>query len=148
MHRCRTVNYDAIDRYSNFLKTKGVDGVVVNGWTGEGMTLTIDERKKLAEEWVRCGHKIGLKVFLLIGGCTSLAETYELAEHAEKIRVDCCLVVPDQYYRKHMTEDDLVKYLKDIYVRMGTRPFFYVYHKRDCVKQRSKWHAWHLVQSV
>lgn len=72
------------------------------------MTLTIDERKRVAEEWVKVGTKYSFKVFLVLGG-TTLAELYNLAEHAEKIKVDAVLVYPDNYYRKYMTEDDLVK---------------------------------------
>lgn len=106
--RCRTINYDCIDRYGHFLKEKGVEGVLVNGWTGEGMTLGVEERKKVTEEWVKCGKKYGLKVCLLVGGCTTLADTYDIAEHAERCNVDCVLVVPDPFYRKHMTEEDLI----------------------------------------
>lgn len=136
--RFRTINYEVIERYAHLLKTKGVEGVVINGWTGEGMTLTVDERKKLCEEWVKCGRKLDFKVFLVIGGCTSLAETYELAEHAERIRVDCVLVLPDPFYCKYMTEDDLVKYLKDIHLRMSTRPLCYVYRRDRVINRRSK----------
>lgn len=107
-HRYRTINYDVIDKYGYHLKHRGIEGVVVNGWTGEGMTLTVDERKRVAEEWVKVGTKYGLKTFLVVGG-TTLAELYTLAEHAEKIKVDAVLVYPDYYYKKYMNEEDLVK---------------------------------------
>lgn len=104
----RTINYDIIDKYGKHLKDYGIEGVVVNGWTGEGMTLTVDERKRIAEEWVKIGTKYGFKVFLVLGG-TTLAELYNLAEHAEKIKVDAVLVYPQYFYKKYMTEEDLVK---------------------------------------
>lgn len=50
IHR-RTINYDVIDKYGQYLKSKGIQGVLVNGVTREGTTLRVDERKRLAEEW-------------------------------------------------------------------------------------------------
>lgn len=136
-YRYRTVNYEIIDKYGQHLKSRGIEGVVVNGWTGEGMTLTVDERKRLIEEWVKIGRKYEFKVFLVLGG-TTLADLYYLAEHAEKIKVDAVLIYPDYFYKKYMTEDDLVRYLKDFYTRMPTRPFFYIY-RREFTKRRCKY---------
>lgn len=81
---------------------------MVNGWTGEGLTLTVEERKRVVEEWVKVGLKFGFKVFLVLGG-TTLHELYHLAEHAEKIKVDAVLIYPDIHYRKYMNEEDLIK---------------------------------------
>lgn len=114
-----------IDKYAHFLKTKGVHGVMVNGYTGEGLTLTVDERKKLAEEWFKVTRKYDLKMLLNIGGM-SVPYVYELAEHAEKLMVDAVMIMPDMYYKPMMIED-LVKYMKDIMMYMPTRPMFY-YH--------------------
>jgi len=120
-----TINYEMIDKYAHFLKAKGMHGVMVNGMTGEGMTLTLDERKKLAEKWFEVTRKYDLKMLLNIGGI-SITETYELAEHAERLKVDAVMLMPDLFY-KPITEVDLVKYIKDIVMYMPTRPVFY-YH--------------------
>lgn len=92
---------------------------------------------KIAEEWVKIGRKYVFKVFLVLGG-TTLADTYYLAEHAEKIKVDAVFFYPDYFYQKYMTEEDLVKYFKDFYIRMPTRPFFYIYSK-EYTKYRCKY---------
>lgn len=98
---------------------------MVNGSTGEGMTLTVDERMKLAEKWFEVTRKYDLKMLLNIGGL-DLPELYLLAEHAEKLKVDAVMVLPDLFY-KPKTEEDLFYYFKDIVAHMPTRPVFY-YH--------------------
>lgn len=50
-HSSGNVVYDTIDQYCEYLKNNGIGGVLVNGTTGEGTCLRVDERKKLAEEW-------------------------------------------------------------------------------------------------
>lgn len=119
------IHYEMIDKYAHMLKTKGIHGVMVNGYTGEGFTMTVEERKKVAEEWFKVTRKYDLKMLLNIGGM-SMPETYELAEHAEKLMVDAVMVMVDFAYKPYMMED-LIKYMKDIMMYMPTRPMFY-YH--------------------
>ena len=45
-----TINLDVVPRYAEMLHANGLAGVFVNGTTGEGMSLTIGERKVLAEK--------------------------------------------------------------------------------------------------
>lgn len=42
--------YD-VDAYCQYLSINSVNGVLVNGTTGEGTCLSVDERKKTAEVW-------------------------------------------------------------------------------------------------
>lgn len=88
-----SINYEMIDKYAHFLKNKGMQGVMVLGYTGEGMVLTVEERKHVAEEWYKVTRKYELKMLLNIGG-TALPEIYQLAEHAEKLKVDAVMVMP------------------------------------------------------
>lgn len=124
-YRKRTVNYDVIDKYAHHLKSMGMHGIMLHGMTGEGMTLTMDERKKLTEKWLEVTRKYELKMVVNIGGI-DLPEIYELAEHAEKLKVDAVMLMPDLFYRPR-TEEDLVLFLKDIMIHMPTRPVLY-YH--------------------
>lgn len=120
-----TVNCEMIDKYAHYLMSKGMHGVMVNGFTGEGMVLTVEERKRVAEEWYKVTRKYEMKMLLNIGGM-ALPEIYELAQHAEKLQVDAVMVLPDNYYKPYVV-DDLVKYIKDIHAYMPSRPLLY-YH--------------------
>lgn len=119
------MNYEIIDKYAQWLKQKGITGVLVNGTTGEGTCLRLDERKRTAETWLEACRKYQLTCMVQIAGC-GIADVYDLAEHAEKIGVDACLCLPDLFFRPTW-EEDLVDYLKDISKYCPTRPLYY-YH--------------------
>lgn len=121
----RDVDFEVIDKYCSYLKTKGVNGVLVNGTTGEGTCLRLDERKRLAEEWLKACRKYGVTMMIQIGGCDILS-VFELAKHAEQIGVDCVLCLPDLFFKPKI-EEDLVSYFKSISVHCPTRPLYY-YH--------------------
>lgn len=122
----------------------GMHGVMVNGMTGEGMMLTMDERKKVTEKWMEVTRKYDMKMLVNIGGIT-LPEVYELAEHAEKLKVDAVMLMPDLFYHPK-TEEDLVLFMKDIMMHMPTRPVFYyhipmmtgIYCKYQILQQQQK----------
>lgn len=122
---CRQVNYDVIDEYCKYLKANGVNGVLVNGTSGEGSCLRLDERKRLAEVWLSASKKHGVTFMLQIGGCDILS-VFELAQHAEQIGVDCVLCLPDLFF-KPKVEEDLVAYIQSIARHCPTRPLYY-YH--------------------
>lgn len=67
------------------LEKQGLAGVFVNGTTGEGLLMTSDERKAVAEAWM--AYKDKFKVMVHVGG-TSYAAAVDLARHAEKIGAD------------------------------------------------------------
>ena len=46
------VNYEPIEAYCQLLVRNGLQGVFINGSSGEGYMLTEDERMKLAERWM------------------------------------------------------------------------------------------------
>ncbi|XP_031634410.1 N-acetylneuraminate lyase B-like [Contarinia nasturtii] len=119
----RTIDYDVIEKYGQYLKTKGIHGVLVNGTVGEGTCLRFEEHKRLAEEWLKVCRKHGLTMLLTIGG-VGVTEVYDLVEHAEKIGVDCITLLPDLFY-KPRTEEDLVDYIKDVVKHCPTRPIYY-----------------------
>ena len=134
--RNRTVNYDLVDKYAQLLKQKNVQGVLVNSASGEGTTLRVEERKRMAEEWLKAARKYQLNIMVHIGS-TNIAEVYEMAEHSEKIGVDAILVLPELLFRPR-TEEDLVEYLRDISKYAPTRPLFY-YHIPELTQVRCKY---------
>lgn len=124
-HDKRTIDFAVIEKYAQLLKTKGIHGVLVNGAVGEGTCLRVEEHKRLAEEWLKVCRKHSLTMMLAIGG-VGITDVYDLCEHAEKIGVDCIVLLPDLFY-KPRTEEDLVNYIKDVAKYCPTRPINY-YH--------------------
>ena len=52
------INLEPIPAYAACSQKTGLRGVFINGSSGEGYMLTTDERKKVAEAWVKsCPRK-------------------------------------------------------------------------------------------
>jgi len=97
----------------------------VNGTSGDGMSLSVEERKQTAERWQTVSQELKITTMIQIGGAP-FADVVELAIHAESIKVDSILCLPELYF-KPKTEEELVKYLRDISEFCPTTPLLY-YH--------------------
>src|SRR5688572_4784849 len=74
----------AIAPYAAFLQSHGVDGVFACGTTGEGVLLTLDERRKVAEAF-----RTSVSGSLIVhAGAQTTADTRSLAAHAAEIGAD------------------------------------------------------------
>lgn len=133
--RQRTLNIDIIDKYVQYLSKNGMHGILVNGMSGEGMTLRVDERKLVAEEWMKAARKYQMPMMLNIGGA-DIADVYDMAQHAEKLGVDAVLILPDFFYHPH-TEEDMVQYMQDVAQYCPSRPMMY-YHVPMMINMHSK----------
>lgn len=100
------VRLDPIDRMARAFADAGLTGVFVCGSSGEGISLTIDERRAVAERWVEAGRETGLHVIVHVG-CLCLADAAALAAHAESIGADGVSAVPPSYFRPE-TIDGLI----------------------------------------
>jgi N-acetylneuraminate lyase len=60
------IHLDLIPEYAQRLKMQGLAGVFVNGSTGEGMMLTIEERKAIIEKWVEFSDE-NFKIIVHVG---------------------------------------------------------------------------------
>ena len=78
------VNLDAIDQYAEFLISRKLKGVFVNGSTGEGLLLDNQERKAIAERWMKYADKLDILVHV---GSTSYKLAADLAAHAQGLGV-------------------------------------------------------------
>nr|XP_039249505.1 N-acetylneuraminate lyase-like isoform X1 [Styela clava]XP_039249506.1 N-acetylneuraminate lyase-like isoform X1 [Styela clava] len=99
MHEDGSINVSPIAEYAVYLKNKQcVDNIFVCGTTGEGQNLTIEERKKVGEEWVKQGRKIFKKIIIHVGA-GNLAETQDLAKHATEMKADAVAIAPPTYFK-------------------------------------------------
>src|SRR5690606_37386320 len=76
-----SLNTSLIHNYAVKLKRDRLSGVFICGTTGEGMLMTFDERKELADHWF-AEQTENFKVIVHVGA-TSSKISYELAHHAE-----------------------------------------------------------------
>ncbi|HVU79221.1 MAG TPA: dihydrodipicolinate synthase family protein [Gaiellaceae bacterium] len=88
-----SLDLDAFEPYLAFLRDGGVDGILALGTTGEGINLSVDERKAALERFA-AGP---LTVFAHCGAQTTSA-TVELAAHAAATGVDGVAVIAPPYF--------------------------------------------------
>ena len=118
------VNLEPIERYANMLKKNGLQGVFINGSSGEGYMLTEDERMKLAEAWVKAAPE-GFKVIVHVGS-TCVNSSRRLAEHAQTIGAFGIGAMATPFPKIGRIEE-LVKYCEEIASGAPNLPFYY-YH--------------------
>jgi dihydrodipicolinate synthase/N-acetylneuraminate lyase len=87
---------DAFGPYVDFLAGGGLDGLLALGTTGEGILLSVDERKRAAELFVRAAT--GRVQVAVHCGAQTTADTVALAEHAVRIGADAVAVIGPPYY--------------------------------------------------
>lgn len=81
---------------SHYVQT-GVDGLYVCGGTGEGVLLSVAERKQVAEVVVReTRHRVPVIIHV---GAVSTPDAVELATHAERTSAEGVASVPPFFYR-------------------------------------------------
>ncbi len=118
------VNLEPIERYANMLKKNGLQGVFINGSSGEGYMLTEDERMKLAEAWVKAAPE-GFKVIVHVGS-TCVNSSRRLAEHAQTIGAFGIGAMATPFPKIGRIEE-LIKYCEEIASGAPNLPFYY-YH--------------------
>ncbi len=118
------VNLDAIDAYAHILFKNGIKGVFVNGTTGEGYSLTEEERMTLAEKWVDVAPK-GLKVLIHVGYSGSEVAV-RLSRHAQEIEAAGFGSICNTTFRPNSISQ-LVDQLIPIAKAAQNLPFYY-YH--------------------
>lgn len=115
---------DTIPRQAQFLAHNGVIGAFICGTTGEGASMTSDERRRVAEAWLR--HKpANLQVIVHVGHLSG-HESQELARHAESIGAQAIAAVAPNFFKPAGVEE-LVAWCAEIAAAAPKTPFFY-YH--------------------
>ncbi|MEM9645176.1 MAG: dihydrodipicolinate synthase family protein [Planctomycetota bacterium] len=106
------------------LLDSGVTGLYVCGSTGEGVSLTGDERKTVAEAYVRAAD--GRVPVIIQVGHNSLAEARQLAHHAQEIGGDMISATCPSYFKVDKVST-LIECMAEIAGGAPELPFYY-YH--------------------
>ena len=90
------VNEDALRKIANWYKDKGITGLYVCGSTGEGIVMSMDERKRTLE--ILADELKDSLTLLVHVGAPSTKEAVELAKHAAAHGAHGTSAVPSIYY--------------------------------------------------
>lgn len=118
------VNLEVIEKQAQFLHRNGCQGAFVCGTTGEGMSLTVQERTDIARRWVETAPD-GFRVIVHVGH-TSLEVSRRLAAHAQTIGAWGVGAMGPFFY-KPQTVEDLAAFCAEIAAAAPQLPFYY-YH--------------------
>lgn len=99
-------------------------GLYVCGSTGEGVSLTTEERKSVAARYVT--EVAGRIPVIIQVGHTSLRDARDLARHAQSVGADAISAMSPFYFRPQRT-DDLIDCMARIADAAADLPFYY-YH--------------------
>lgn len=115
-----------IPPYYAFLKRNGVTGAFINGSTGEGVSITLAEKKAVAQAWADCSnHDDAFKVMVFLGG-TCLDDCIDLAKHAYEIGL-YSVALTGAFYFKPANVDVLAETCIKVGESVPNMPLYY-YH--------------------
>lgn len=110
---------DEIAPLVDFLIERNAGALFVGGTTGEGVLLSVAERKRLHTATVEATQ--GRKPVLVHVGTNTTRQTFELAVHAAEIGADATVCVTPYFYP--VDDDSLVRYFKTVAAAAPDLPF-------------------------
>lgn len=120
------INIAAIPAYYALLKKNKVSGAFICGSTGEGVSLTFDEKVAIMQTWADItAMDKDFKVITLVGG-TNIKECCILAQKAEEIGL-FGISFTSPFYFKPANVDQLAKCCTEIAAAAPNTAFYY-YH--------------------
>jgi len=102
---------DRLQKHIRVLARDGVDGLLVNGTTGEGQSFDLAER---AEMIAACRETAPDLKIMAGTGCAALTDTISATRQAFELGADCVLIVPPFFFRA-VGVDGLLEYFKRVY---------------------------------
>lgn len=118
------INLSIIPDYYLFLKNNNVTGAFICGSTGEGVSMSTEEKKQVASAWADCTNDDpDFKVMLFLGG-TSITDCKDLALYAHEIGL-YAISFTAPFYFKPANVDMLAKACAEIAAVVPDMPFYY-----------------------
>jgi len=105
-----SIDEEGTVKHTRWLLDNGIQGLIVCGSTGESISMTIEERKRIAELII---DEFGNDVPICVAtGDYRTKNTIELSKHAEDLGADCLLILVPYYMG--LTKAQVFEYYKDI----------------------------------
>jgi N-acetylneuraminate lyase len=118
------LNLAQVETLIRLYEKNGVRGAFICGSTGEGVSLSFEEKKRVMGKWGEAKSE-KMKVLAMLGG-TSVVEMQQLALHARACKLDGISILCP-YYFKPSSVERLVSFCKVVADTVPEMPFYY-YH--------------------
>ncbi|OJU26837.1 MAG: N-acetylneuraminate lyase [Sphingobacteriales bacterium 41-5] len=118
------LDIELISQVVEKLISNGVTGVFVGGTNGEGLNMTLEERMKITEAYIKAADK-RILVFIHVGH-NSIREAKKLAAHAQSCGADA-ISSAATFYFKPSSAQVLANCMAEIAAAAPGLPFYY-YH--------------------
>jgi dihydrodipicolinate synthase/N-acetylneuraminate lyase len=106
--------------YLDFLAAAGLDGILALGTTGEGILLSVAERRRATELFIAAaGERLQVAVHC---GAQTTADTVELAEHAAAAGAQAVAVIGPPYFR--LDAEALFEHFRRAAAACAPTPFY------------------------
>src|SRR4030095_492729 len=122
-HDDGSLNLQVVERQAAHLIKNGVRTVFIGGTTGESSSLTITERKELAERWSKAVKGTPLKVVVHVGS-NCLEDSRALAAQAEQLGAVAISALAPSYFKPRSVET-LVACCAQGAAAAPSTPFYY-----------------------
>ena len=120
------LDLEAVGPLVDFYAGGGLTGAMLGGTTGEGVLLTVDERKRLTEAFVEAAA--GRIHIVVHAGAQSTADTVAIADHASAAGATAISVIAPPYFR--LDDAALLQHLVRAATACTPTPF-YIYEFID-----------------
>ena len=114
--------------YLQHLVKIGTKGLYLSGTTGEGLSLSIDEKFQLIDAWRKALDRLPTEdqpLTIVHASSTVVGDIVKYIKRAEELNFDCVALLPPLYYRP-TTKELMVDYYKQILnLAAPDMPFLY-----------------------
>lgn len=121
-----SLNLSIIPTYYARLKSNGVAGAFIIGSTGEGVSLSLDEKKQVISAWAACTRRDPDFVLMPLLGGTAITDCIQLAQYAQQEGVDA-ISFTAPFYFKPASVTQLAACCRQVAAAVPELPFYY-YH--------------------
>ena len=122
-HADGTLNLAAVETLLAHLLKWNITRVFIGGTTGESHSLTVDERRALAQRWCEAARGTAMRV-IVHAGSNCLADAATLARHAQEHGALAVAALAPSYF-KPRSLDALIACCAEIAVAAPETPFYY-----------------------
>jgi N-acetylneuraminate lyase len=122
-HADGSLKLAVVEKQASHLLSTGVTRVFIGGTTGEGHSLSLEERKALATRWSEAARGTGLR-FIVHVGANCLGDVRSLAAQAQELGAEAISALAPSYFKPRNVKA-LVDCCAEIAEAAPELPFYY-----------------------